>query len=183
MNNHRQTFCLTHVYAQTDKTDRQTQLRQARSLPSHLFLSLSLSCISTGIHLCAQTDRQTDRHTHTHTQPHTHTHTCMPVLCIVTYTQTRDCAHMNTYILVGTGPCTKQAQHYCRQILLCVSITDRQTPCQHFAILYYAYRILPVAGIFPSELTRVLTPFLKNSFGWEYKPRSSLCTHAFHRTD
>ena len=23
----------------------------------------------------------------------------------------------------------------------------------------------------------------KNSFGWEYKPRSSLCTHAFHRTD
>ena len=23
----------------------------------------------------------------------------------------------------------------------------------------------------------------KNSFGWEYKPRSSLCTHAFHRSD
>ena len=23
----------------------------------------------------------------------------------------------------------------------------------------------------------------KNSFGWEYKPRSSLCTHAFHRMD
>ena len=23
----------------------------------------------------------------------------------------------------------------------------------------------------------------KNSFGGEYKPRSSLCTHAFHRTD
>ena len=22
-----------------------------------------------------------------------------------------------------------------------------------------------------------------NSFGWEYKPRSSLCTHAFHRAD
>ena len=23
----------------------------------------------------------------------------------------------------------------------------------------------------------------QNSFGWEYKPRSSLCTHAFHRMD
>ena len=41
-----------------------------------------------------------------------------------------------------------------------------------------------VEGIFPLELTW----FLKlhsptNSFGWEYKPRSSLCIHAFHRTD
>ena len=41
----------------------------------------------------------------------------------------------------------------------------------------------PVEGIFPLELTWVQTPFLQNSFGWEYKPRSSLCTHAFHRTD
>ena len=36
-------------------------------------------------------------------------------------------------------------------------------------------------GFFPLELTWVLFP--KNSFGWEYKPRSSLCTHAFHRMD
>ena len=28
-----------------------------------------------------------------------------------------------------------------------------------------------------------LTPFPRNSFCWEYTPRSSLCTHAFHRTD
>ena len=42
----------------------------------------------------------------------------------------------------------------------------------------------PVEGIFPLELTWVQAPFPpKNSFGWEYKPRSSLCTHAFHRTD
>ena len=42
----------------------------------------------------------------------------------------------------------------------------------------------PVEGIFPLELTSVQTPFPpKNSFGWEYKPRFSLCTHAFHRTD
>ena len=41
----------------------------------------------------------------------------------------------------------------------------------------------PVEGIFPLELTWVQTPFPQNSFGWEYKPRSSLCTHAFHRTD
>ena len=41
----------------------------------------------------------------------------------------------------------------------------------------------PVDGIFPLELTWVQTPFPQNSFGWEYKPRSSLCTHAFHRTD
>ena len=40
-----------------------------------------------------------------------------------------------------------------------------------------------VEGIFPLELTWVQTPFPQNSFGWEYKPRSSLCTHAFHRTD
>ena len=33
------------------------------------------------------------------------------------------------------------------------------------------------------ELTWVLTPFVQNSTGWEYKLRSSLCTHAFHRTD
>ena len=41
----------------------------------------------------------------------------------------------------------------------------------------------PVEGIFPLELTWVQTPFPQNSFGWEYKARSSLCTHAFHRTD
>ena len=40
-----------------------------------------------------------------------------------------------------------------------------------------------VEGIFPLELTWVQTPFPQNSFGWEYKPRSSLSTHAFHRTD
>ena len=36
---------------------------------------------------------------------------------------------------------------------------------------------------FPLELTWVLTPFPQNSFRWEYKSRSSLCTHAFHRWD
>ena len=36
--------------------------------------------------------------------------------------------------------------------------------------------------IFPLELTWVLTPFPRNSFGWEYKPRSSLRTYAFHHT-
>ena len=41
-----------------------------------------------------------------------------------------------------------------------------------------------VETIFPLELTWVQAPFPpKNSFGWEYKPRSSLCTHAFHCTD
>ena len=33
------------------------------------------------------------------------------------------------------------------------------------------------------ELTWVLTPFPKHPFGREYKPRSSLCTHVFHRMD
>ena len=42
---------------------------------------------------------------------------------------------------------------------------------------------LPVGGIFPLELTWVLTPFPKNFFGWEYKLKSSLCTQAFHHTD
>ena len=40
-----------------------------------------------------------------------------------------------------------------------------------------------VEGIFPLDLTWVLTPFPQNSFRWEYKPRSGLCTHAFHHTD
>ena len=44
-------------------------------------------------------------------------------------------------------------------------------------------RIFSGEGMFPFELTWVLTPFPKNSLGWEYKPRSSLCTHAFHCTD
>ena len=43
--------------------------------------------------------------------------------------------------------------------------------------------IFPVEGIFPLELTWILTPFPQNYFEWEYKPRSSVCTHAFHRTD
>ena len=47
----------------------------------------------------------------------------------------------------------------------------------------WSLRIFPVEGIFPLELTWVLTTFPQNSFGWEYKPRSSLCTHAFHRMD
>ena len=38
-------------------------------------------------------------------------------------------------------------------------------------------------GGFPVELAQVLTPFPRNSFGWEYKPRCSLCTHAFQYTD
>ena len=38
-------------------------------------------------------------------------------------------------------------------------------------------------GDFPLELTWVLSAFLQNSFGWEYKPRSSLCTRAVHRMD
>ena len=33
------------------------------------------------------------------------------------------------------------------------------------------------------ELTWVLTPFPQNTFGSEYKHRSSLCAHAIHRTD
>ena len=37
-------------------------------------------------------------------------------------------------------------------------------------------------GIFPLELTWVLTPFPK-TLSHEYKPRSSLCIHAFHRTN
>ena len=41
----------------------------------------------------------------------------------------------------------------------------------------------PGEGIFPWELAWVLTPFPKRSFGWEYKPRCSLCTYAFRRTD
>ena len=41
----------------------------------------------------------------------------------------------------------------------------------------------PVEGIFPLELTWLLTPFSQNSFGWEFKPQSSLCTFAFHHTD
>ena len=38
-------------------------------------------------------------------------------------------------------------------------------------------------GFFSLGLTWFLTPFPPNSFGWEYKPRPSLCSHAFHRTD
>ena len=38
-------------------------------------------------------------------------------------------------------------------------------------------RIFQVNKIFPVEILWVLTPFPKNSIWWEYKPRSSLCTH------
>ena len=44
-------------------------------------------------------------------------------------------------------------------------------------------RIFPVEGIFPLELSWLLTPFPPNSFGREYKLRSSLCIHAFNCTD
>ena len=45
-------------------------------------------------------------------------------------------------------------------------------------------RIFPVEVIFPLELTWVLTPSpLIKTLRWAYKPRSSLCTHAYHRTD
>ena len=43
--------------------------------------------------------------------------------------------------------------------------------------------LFPVEGIFPLELHGFKLHSPQNSFGWEYKPRSSLCTHAFHRTD
>ena len=47
-------------------------------------------------------------------------------------------------------------------------------------------RIFPVEQIFPLELMWVLTPLPPKLFqmrGWEYRLRSSLCTHAFHCTD
>ena len=44
-------------------------------------------------------------------------------------------------------------------------------------------RIFPIEAIFPFELTWDLTPFPPKSYGWEYKLRCSLCTHAFHLTD
>ena len=37
--------------------------------------------------------------------------------------------------------------------------------------------------VFPLEWTWFLTPLPQNSFRWEYKPRFSLCSHAFHRRD
>ena len=40
-----------------------------------------------------------------------------------------------------------------------------------------------ITGDFPLVLTWVLTPLPKNFFKWEYRPRSSLCAHAFHHTD
>ena len=44
-------------------------------------------------------------------------------------------------------------------------------------------RIFLVEGIFPLELTWVLAPFPKNTFGWEYELSSDLHTHAFHHTN
>ena len=44
-------------------------------------------------------------------------------------------------------------------------------------------RIFSGRGDFPLELTWALTPFPPNSFGWGYTLRSSLSTHAFHRSD
>ena len=41
----------------------------------------------------------------------------------------------------------------------------------------------PIEGIFPLELTWFKLHSPQNSFRWEYKPRSNLCTHAFHGTD
>ena len=38
-------------------------------------------------------------------------------------------------------------------------------------------------GFFPLNWLGFWLPFRQSSFGWEYKPRSSLCTHAFHRMD
>ena len=44
-------------------------------------------------------------------------------------------------------------------------------------------KIFPVEGFFPWSKHGFWLPFSQNSFGWEYKPRSSLCTHAFHNTE
>ena len=55
--------------------------------------------------------------------------------------------------------------------------------CSVVGSIFLWGEFFPVKGIFPLELTWVLTPLTQNSFGWEYKPRSSLSTHAFHHTD
>ena len=41
----------------------------------------------------------------------------------------------------------------------------------------------PEGGIFPWSWHGFWLRSPPNSFGWEYKPRSCLCTHAFHRND
>ena len=48
---------------------------------------------------------------------------------------------------------------------------------------FFFFFFFLVEGIFLLGLTWILTPISQNSFGWEYKPKSSLCTHAIHRTD
>ena len=63
------------------------------------------------------------------------------------------------------------------------SVGSAWARCQSVAGSILLWGHFPVEGIFPLELTWVQTPFPQNSFGWEYKPRSSLRTHAFHRTD
>ena len=44
-------------------------------------------------------------------------------------------------------------------------------------------RIFPVEGIFPLELTWVLTPFPQTLSDESTNTRSSLCIHAVHSTD
>ena len=112
------------------------------------------------------------------------------------------------YLTVRTRCCIPQQ---CRNCIRCSVVEDRNTT-RNFSLtlsLGGCYPVLdggslvvsglavhsvagsillwgnfPVEGIFPLELTWVQTPFpQKNFFGREYKPRSSLCTHAFHRTD
>ena len=55
--------------------------------------------------------------------------------------------------------------------------------CSVMGLILLWGEFFPLDWIFPLELTWLLTPFTKNSFRWEYTPRSSLCTHAFHGTD
>ena len=55
--------------------------------------------------------------------------------------------------------------------------------CSVAGTIFFWRDFFSVEGFFLLELTWFLTPFSKNSFGWEYKLRPSLRTHAFHGTD
>ena len=134
-----------------------------------LCLSLSLTHTHTRAHTCA----------HAHTQIHTHTHTGSCTLNEVD-------RESEGRIVLSDHHRKEAVQPVCwpglQTFIHCIGGRDSSVgvlgllSCmlRDAALWVWSCSELLVEGIFPLELTWVLTPFPKNSFGWENKLRFSL---------
>ena len=152
-----------------------------QSLPSSASFPLLL-CVLVLSH--THTHKHTRKHAWIFTHPHTHTHT---------HTNCYTFPHTVSYTLYLRTPHRKPETQTHSPIPFCRTLRSSEPRAAMGGVgvlrtVSLLAMLVSCLGLVPSLFVLGLKHSapqysLFNSFGWEYKPRSSLCTHAFHLTD